>query len=629
MNSDESFLKKLDTDLTTGKITTDDHRGMLHREKVQPIADDWKPIEPESVDDDQLELKRIRQKSWFKKMFIGSCVFAIISLGIFGYSLYNGKARLTGENVDVVVQTKSFADSGEEVTVNVKLVNRNTVPMELAKLVMKYPLGTVRDPGAFKEITKSIGTVGPGETYTDSFTAQLFGEQGTEKQFLAHVEYRLGDSNAIFESKGDTKLTLRSSIATLVATADTDILPGQPVPIQLNLSGNTSTTVKNTLITASYPGGCALVSSDPAPTLDTNLWYVGDLSPGQNKTINMIVSCTGDVNADHTFAFVAGNQDATNERLLSSVYTSTTHAVTLSQPFVATTISINGKPATTTALAQNRSTDISISFENTTDTPITNASITASLSGDAYNSDQIISPTGFFNTANNTILWTGQEIDVLRTLEPGEKGEVVFAVTPQKGLDKPATINVVTSVRGVLSGGLERELQNVASANIAIATNFDLIPNTLYHSGLLKNTGPIPMVAGKETTFTVAWQLTNSTNPVTGAVVKTTLPTGVVWKNIIAPSTESRNISYNTVTREIVWNAGDVPVGAQARSVSFTVGVTPTKPQIGTVLNLTNDVIMTGTDSVTKTVIEQKKRFMNTRLPNDTSKVGSDGKVSQ
>jgi hypothetical protein len=170
-------------------------------------------------------------------------------------------------------------------------------------------------------------------------------------------------------------------------------------------------------------------------------------------------------------------------------------------------------------------------------------------------------------------------------------------------------------------------LDNVATVKIAVATNFDIIPKTLYWSGLLKNTGPMPMVVGKETTFTIVWQLTNSTNPVTGAVVKTTLPTGVVWKNIIAPSTESKNMIYNTVTRELTWNAGDVPVGTNARSVSFTVSVTPTKPQVDSVLNLTTDVLMTGTDSVTKAVIDQKKRAMNTRLTNDTSKVGVEGTV--
>jgi hypothetical protein len=48
---------------------------------------------------------------------------------------------------------------------------------------------------------------------------------------------------------------------------------------------------------------------------------------------------------------------------------------------------------------------------------------------------------------------------------------------------------------------------------------------------------------------------------------------------------------------------------------------------VDSVLNLTTDVLMTGTDSVTKAVIDQKKRAMNTRLTNDTSKVGVEGTV--
>lgn len=628
MNSDESFLKKLDTDLTTGKITTDDHRGILHREKVQPIADDW-VVEPEPVDNDEIELKRIRQKSLFKKMFIGSCVFAVIALSFFGYSLYNGKARLTGDNVDVIVQTKSFADSGEQVVATINIVNHNTVAMELAKLTIKYPLGTVKDPGAFKEITKSIGTVGPGETYTDSFTAQLFGEQGTEKQFSAMVEYRLGDSNAIFESNGDTKLTLRSSIATLLVTADNTILSGQSVPMKLRLTSNSATPIKNTLISAQYPDGCTLISADPMPSLDTNLWFIGDVLPGQEIPINLNVSCIGNVNAGQTFQFVVGNQDSANERLISSVYTSTTHAVTLSQPFLATTITINGKPADSVALTQNQSTDVYINFENTTDTAITNARIIATLSGDGYDVDQVISPTGYFNTGNNTITWTGQEVDMLGTVDPGEKGYVVFVVTPKKGIDKPSTVNVATSVAGILLGGVDRELQDVSNASIAIKTNLDLITKTLHHSGLLKNTGPIPMTVGSETTFSVVWQLSNSNNLVTNSVVKTILPTGIVWKNNIAPSIESKNITYNTVTREVIWNVGDVPIGTDARNITFTVGITPTKPQVGSVPNLTGEITVIGTDSVTKTEIEQKKRAMNTRLPNDTSKIGSEGKVGQ
>ncbi len=630
MRSDESFLKKLDTNLSTGQVKHDNQRGILHRERMQSVPDDWTKPEPSKPShDEQVEVKRVRQKSFFKKLFIVSCVFAIISFGVFGYSLYNGKARLTGENVDVLIQTKSFADSGEEVTVDVHLVNRNTVPMELAKLVIKYPLGTTRDPNAFKEIVKNIGTIGAGETYIESFTTQLFGEQGTEKQFIADVEYRLGDSNAIFESSGETRLTLRSSIATLLVTADTQILSGQQVPIRLQLSGNTSQGVPNVLVTAQYPDGCNLISAEPAPLFDNNVWYVGNLAAGQETNILLNVICNGNMDSAHTFRFSAGSQDQSNERLIASMYTSASHGVVLGQSFLATNILVNGRPASMVALNQNRPTEIFIEFQNTTNTPINNARITATLSGDAYDTDQVIPIQGFYDTNNHTILWTEQENQMLRSVQPGEKGEVFFSISPKKDLGKSATIDISTSVRGILAGGVERELQNVASASLAVGTYLDIIPKTLYYSGSLKNSGPMPLKAGSETTFTLVWQLSNTTNPATDVVVKTVLPTGVEWKGVSAPQSESSNVAYNTVTREVTWNAGVVPVGNEAKTLSFTVGITPSRTQIGFVPNLSNDIILTGIDSVTKTVLQQSKRPMTTRIPNDTSKIGEDGKVIQ
>ncbi len=41
MNPDESFLKKLDTDLSTGRAAPDMRRSPLHREKLRPVPDDW------------------------------------------------------------------------------------------------------------------------------------------------------------------------------------------------------------------------------------------------------------------------------------------------------------------------------------------------------------------------------------------------------------------------------------------------------------------------------------------------------------------------------------------------------------------------------------------------------------
>lgn len=630
MNSNESFLKKLETDLETGNITTDDRRGILHHEKMAPVPDDWE-IPDEVVNHDDLyaslEIKRIKQKSLFKKFFIASCVFALISGGVFAYSLFTGKARLTGENVLVNVQAKTFADSGEEVNVKVIVGNENPVPMEFATLTFTYPVGSTRDPGALKEITRDIGTINPGETKEELFPITLFGEQGTEKQFSATVEYRLQDSNAVFQKIGAAKLLLRSSLANLVVSGPDTILSGQELPLSLAVSGNATQTVSNALLVADYPDGCSFAQSTVPPTLDKNIWYIGDIAPGVTKQLPISITCNGNTNEEKVVTFSLGTQDPSNERLIQTIYTNNKQIIKLTAPFLATTISVNGKLNDgKISIPGNRDASIDIDYQSTADKPITDVEIRVALSGDAFDESKVRAGSGFYDSVTRSIVWTKNEWPQLAEIAPGQAGKLNFQITPLP-LTGSGTYDMAISLNGVVFGGKQETLTKATTAKLGIATNLELLPKTLYYSGLLKNTGPMPMRAGKETTFTVVWSLANSTNPASNVVIKTTLPTGIVWKNIKAPVAQSGEITYNTVTREIVWSPGNVPVGQEAKSISFTLAVTPSNSQVGGIINLTNDIIMTGIDSVTQTPLSQTKRAQTSRLPNDTSKVGDDGKV--
>ena len=628
MNSEESFLKKLDTDLATGQGTSDMGRGILHREKLKPVADDWAEPEPESFHDDMVEQKRNVQKSFFKKLFIGSCVFAILSGGIFIFSLFTGRARLSGENIQLTVSATTFADSGEEVNATVSIVNQNPAAMEFAKLVFKYPLGNTRDPNALKEITRDLGTIGAGETRTEVFPMQLFGEQGNEKDFSAMVEYRLQGSNAIFEKTGGAKLTLRSSIATLLVNASDTMLSGQELPIKLTISGNASTVVKNAMVLAEFPDGCSFVSSDPQPTLDKNVWYLGDLPVSTQKEIAMSVLCTGVTNIEKNIRFIVGAQDPANERKIASVYTSATHLLKLTNPFIATNFTVEGSlPNQKVSLPQNQETTILLEWKNTLDVSISDAQIKLKLSGDAYDPQKVYPGNAYFDSAADTLIWTSNEAPELKLLEPGATGTFRFSLVPHSGVSKTTDVQFATSALGIISGGTSQTLVDSSRLSIPVSTDLQLIPKTLYYSGPLTNSGPMPPRVGKKTTYTLTWQLSNTSNAVSNVVVKTVLPTGINWENVVAPSTDRSAISFNTVTREIVWSPGLVGVGQNAKSISFTVSIVPIAGQLNSVPALTREIFMTATDSVTQTAIYQKKRFMETRLIGDTSTVGAEGKV--
>lgn len=630
MDSNESFLKKLDTQLSTGQVDRDTTRGILHRDKLKPIPDDWEDPQPELHEDDVIHQKRIVQKTFFKKIFIFACVFAVISAGAFIFSLFTGRARLSGENIQLTVNATTFADSGEEVNATVTIVNQNPVAMEFAKLIFKYPLGNTRDPNALKEITKDLGTIGAGEMRNEVFPMQLFGEQGNEKDFSAMIEYRLAGSNAIFEKTAGAKLTLRSSIATIVVNAQNNMLSGQELPIKLTISGNASSVVSNAMVLGEFPDDCSVVRSDPAPTLDTNVWYLGDLPVSSQKEITIIAKCIGLTDSDKNIQFTVGVQDEKNERKIASVYTSASHLVKLTLPFIAVDVTVEGAvPGKKMSLPQNQISSIIVNWKNTLEIPVSDAQIALKLSGEAFDPALLQSAQGYFDSAIDTILWTSNESSDLKNVGPGATGEFRFTITPRAGLEKTATLDFAASASGIITGGTAKTLAESSSVSIPISTNLQLITKTLYHSGPLKNSGPMPMQVGKKTTFTLVWQLSNTPNPASDVVVKTTLPTGVTWEDVVAPAADRSSISYNTVTREIVWNAGSVPVGQEAKTIAFTVGIIPVTGQIGGVPRLTNDISLSGIDTVIQSSLYQKKRFMETRLTGDSSNVGEDGKVKR
>ncbi|HQV64815.1 MAG TPA: hypothetical protein PKZ56_01105 [Candidatus Paceibacterota bacterium] len=630
MDSNESLLKKLDNDLTAGRGVSDTNRGILHRDKLKPVAEDWTEPVPEAHHDDLINQKRTVQKSYFKKIFIGSCVFAVISAGLFMFSLFTGRARLSGENVQLTVTSTTFADSGEEVNATVTVTNQNPTAMEFTKLVFKYPLGNTRDPNALKEITRDLGTIGAGETRNEVFPLQLFGEQGNEKDLSAMVEFRLSGSNAIFEKTGGAKLTLRSSIATLVIKAVSTTLSGQQLPIQLTISGNATAPVKDALVIGDFPDGCTFVSSDPEPTLDKNNWYLGDLAVGDQKQINIVLQCVGVTDAEKNIQFSLGSQDSANERKLSSVYTTGSHVLKLSSAFLASTLYINGKEFDkTSSIPQNREIPFEIRWQSNLETPINDARFIVKLSGAAFDPDTVRPGQGYFNTEDDTITWTSNEIEGLKLIQPGQTGSLDFRLISRTGLTTRSTIDAAISVEGVEFGGKQQSLKDALVAKIPVVTDLQIIPRVVYYSGPIKNSGPMPPRAQKETTYTIIWQLANSTNEVSNVVVRTKLPTGIVWKNNIAPSTAANTLSYNTVTREIVWNAGNVPVGKEAKSIAFQLGITPSKTMIGTIPNLTDDTTLEATDTVTNTTITQIKKILNTRINGDTSTVGANGEVKE
>ena len=108
----------------------------------------------------------------------------------------------------------------------------------------------------------------------------------------------------------------------------------------------------------------------------------------------------------------------------------------------------------------------------------------------------------------------------------------------------------------------------------------------------------MPPKAEKETTYTVIWTVTNTSNKVKNAKVSAILPIYTKWLSKTAP--DSEHISYNLQNSEIIWDLGDVPAGAgidsPAREVAFQISFLPSVSQIGSTPVILSGAVLTGTD---------------------------------
>ena len=141
----------------------------------------------------------------------------------------------------------------------------------------------------------------------------------------------------------------------------------------------------------------------------------------------------------------------------------------------------------------------------------------------------------------------------------------------------------------------------------------------MYFTGPFENSGPVPPKAEQETTYSIVWTVTNNLNNVSGAKVIAKLPSYMAWNNVTSPSSE--NISYDSVTGEVVWNLGAVSAetgfSKSKREVAFQVTLKPSLTQIGSSPNIIEEQILSGKDDYSDIQVTDRRNDLNIRLVDD------------
>ncbi len=557
----------------------------------------------------------------YKRFFTIALVFFLAALGAAAFSLYRGAVTLSSKNVELTILGSSFVGGGEELPIQVEIANKNAADLVGVRLTLNYPKGATDESGSdVVRIERELGTIASGKTKSEEFIAILYGEQGISRTVTATLTYELEGSSAQFQKESTFSVMVSSSPVGLTVDAPTAVVSNQSFTLTLHNTFGGDKQLGNVVTRVEYPDGFVFQSANPKPTAGTNVWNLGDLQVGDERTIVITGKLIGEVGDEKAFRTYVGVPENEMSNKIAVAYNSALSTLSISEPFISAGLTIGNSREDIVALTVGDDVSGKVTWVNNSGLTVTNPVFTLSLDGTSVDTSTITAPRSFYNQLERTVTWTQDSDPLIVSIAPGASGEFPFAfktIPPSTG---SRDIILSLSVAGMFPerNNAEQEINTIDQKIIRFGSNIQFSAQSLYSIGAITNSGPYPPAADKDTTYTVMWTVLPSENALMGVKATAVLPAGVNWTGVVVPSTEG--ISYNSENKTVTWNVGVLPKATsipKSKSVSFQIKVRPTKSQIGSAVDLLGPTTITATDSVTQTSVTAIKGGLTTKFETD------------
>ncbi len=621
-------------------------RKLMTRETESNLKTSWESTDKEEPPK-ELKSEYQPKKQHMKiinKLLIFSAIFCVFAVGVGAFLFFNGGNMISTANIDISVDGPVSISGGDPVTFEVVIRNNNSIDLELVDLTVDFPPGTSDPDNSTKELNnyrKMVGTIPAKSSIRESVSAIIFGEENVQKEMVVGIAFSVKGSTSVFTRKYPHSVLIKSSPINVNVTSFKEVTSGQEFEVKVELKSNSPQVLKNILLKADYPFGYELLSSSIPSLSDKQTWKIGDIPPGASKNVTLKGKIMGENNESREFKFTVGSASTQNPNVIGTPYMSSQFGLTIEKPFVSLGVAIDNDSGPKAHVGEfGKPQRIEIEYFNNLAVAVSNLTITALISGNAYDPSTVQPRDGNFESGKNMITWNARTNSELATVGPGESGTVSFSVVPvdRSGSGAPI-VNPKIEYKINVAGRRAQEAnvpQNITSAaerESRIVSAVSLSGRIVRTTGPFasQNTGPIPPKADTATTYTVIWSVDNTANNVTNARVTSSLPPYVKWLGNISPATE--NISFDEATGIISWNVGNVSTytlkNSKRREVAFQISFTPNITQVNQSPTLVSRATLQSLDSFTGVTLESEQDFLNTRFSTDPGFREGDQEVKQ
>ena len=558
-----------------------------------------------------------------KWLVLLALLLAIVSF----LSFWFGSPSFSESGVKLEIEGPNQVSVGDEVVYKLKYSNDTKLDLNNMTFKFTYPDDSVvlKDGTAVTNLSETftVDQLSPGQKAEREFKAFLVGDRGNIKTAKVEISYKAGDLRTVFEKNTSLSTTIIGLPISLTLSAPPNSVPGQLVNYVLDYRNESNDDIYDLRFEFDYPDGFSFQRSTPSPNTGNYIWLV----PVLKKSNGGRISITGPLN---------GKEGETKNILVLLKRKIGDQYVNYEK---AETSSVIADSLLNAEVLVNDSSDYSafagddlnyvVKYSNSSNYNLVGVNLTIKLEGEMYDVSSLDTKGGYYDNSNNTITWNASTVSDFANLAPNKKGQVSFRIKLKSSIPSGATGSKNLFVRASARLSTPNVPSGVGGDEIFVETNLvtkistqpTLKQTVYYNDPAFGSSGPLPPEAGKETSFTIHWQITNPGNDMSGVKITGILPAGVNWKSVVSVGSGQPEPIFNKNTSEVVWNLGVLPQGVGVTGAkyeaSFQITIKPSINQKGSPVLIIKDSKLSGQDTFTKQNIIVPARDISTDDPVD------------
>ena len=532
----------------------------------------------------------------------------IIFVGI-SYWVYKRQA-FSKDILKLEILGPETCKAGEEIEYTIKYKNNGSVRLEDLKFAFEFPEGALLGADQSQRMTKELGDLYPGQEEIFKFQTRLFAQEAEIRTAKASLNYRPKNLKAIYESKSTFSTKIKTIPLSFGFDFPSKVVDGKEAKIALNYFSNLDFPLSDLRVKIEYPSNFEFLSSRPQG-IEKNEWEIKMLNKAEGGRVEISGIIFGEIGSHKIFKAELGIWVQDKFFVLAE----TSRGVEIIKPHLVISQQING--SSDYIAAPGEMLHYEIFFRNIGTQSFENLFLVSSLEG-PFDPESIKADMGEVNAADGSVLWDWKNVPELRNLGQGDQGKVEFWVNLKKDWSvRNISDKNFTLKNQVLLSQIRDELEVKINSQLVVEQK------GYFEDEVFGNSGSVPPEVGKKTTYTIIWQVRNYYNNVDNVKVRAILPPGVKITGNIFPEDQKQKFTFDSQSREILWNLGNLEVGtgilSPDKSLAFQIELTPFENQKGLVATLINEAQVSGEDQFTGLNIQASDSRIDTTLPDDST----------